>query len=75
MIPELQPRTAVQFQTTIEGTGSPELRFDSAKDTVKLMKIGVVSFSVEHEAEILIYLACALGMLLLIYLYYLAKHP
>jgi hypothetical protein len=70
---ELQPRTSVLFKTKIDGRGTPQVRFDSTNDTVRLVKSGVLTIAVEYESEILLALAGVLTVLLVIYAIYLGK--
>ena len=73
MISELQPRTAVQLRTTIEGPGVPVVRFDSKEATVRLVKQGFLTIVVENESEILLWMAALTIVLLVIYVIFLSR--
>jgi hypothetical protein len=70
---ELQPQTAIRLATQIEGPDDPVVRFESATDTVRLVKDGWLTYAVEHEMELLLWFAGGLVALLLFYVICLAK--
>jgi hypothetical protein len=71
LIKDLQPNTAVRLVTTIAGSDTPTVRCESATDTIRLVKGGIVTWIIQNETAILLWLAVGLIALLLFYIVWL----